>query len=217
MSFPIAAAPPKPSLRGVSHLVAFVASPLVGLGLYWVAPGRSGVVATIVYTLSLAAMFGASALLHRTNVRPGVQKWLERLDYSTIFIFIAGSYTPFGLLLGGAGGLLLPLVWGLAALGIARAFLWVDAPHFVAVALYLATGWVAVAFLHPLWLAIGTSGVAWLVGGGVLYSAGAIVYALKRPNPLPRVFGFHEIFHVLVILACLCHLVPVAGAVARLG
>lgn len=217
MTLAIDAAPPKPLLRGVSHLIAFLASPLVGLGLFWVARGRSGVVAAAIYSLSLAAMFGASALLHRTTVRPGVQKWLERLDYSGIFIFIAGSYTPFGMLLGGSGGLLLPLVWGLAALGIARSFLWVDAPHFIATALYLAMGWVALAFLRPLWSAIGVGGLAWLGVGGVLYSVGAVIYALKRPNPIPRVFGFHEIFHALVVVACLCHLVPVAGAVARLG
>lgn len=207
---------PKPLLRGASHLVAFFVSPLVGLGLYSVAPQRAGVLAAAVYTASLAAMFGASALLHRTNVRPGVQRWLERLDYSTIFVFIAGTYTPFALLLGEGGQVLLPLVWGAAALGIARSLFWVDAPHWVAVALYLLAGWLAVPFAVPLWRAIGTQGLAWLVAGGLLYTAGAVVFALKRPNPAPGVFGFHEVFHLLVILACACHLVPVAAAVARL-
>ena len=161
-------------------------------------------------------MFGASALLHRIHVRPGVQAWLERLDYSAIFVFIAASYTPFALLLGEQGLVLLALVWGSAGLGVLRAFFWVNAPHFVAVALYLAVGWLAVLFAKPLWVAVGAGGFAWLIGGGLLYSAGAVVFALKRPNPRPRVFGFHEVFHALVIVACLCQLVPIADAVARL-
>ncbi len=208
---------PKPTLRGASHRLAFFATPLVALGLLSLAHGRTGIVAAVIYSLSLAAMYGSSALLHRTSVSPQTQRWLERLDYSTIFLFIAGTYTPMAMLLGAEGALLLPLVWGLAALGILRAFLWVDAPHAVAVALYLAIGWMALAFARPLWGVLGTGGMLWLGAGGVLYSVGAVVFAMKRPNPDPRVFGFHEIFHALVILATVCHLVPVADAVARLG
>ena len=206
----------RPLFRGVSHQYGF----FVVLGavpvLVGFAPGPRAAIAAAVYGASLLAMFGFSALYHRTNFSPRTTKWLERLDHSAIFIFIAGSYTPFCLVLGPQGLILLAVVWTGAGLGVLRALFWVDAPRWLTVALYLLMGWTMLPFLPRLASLVAPSGLILLFVGGVLYSVGGMVFALKRPDPRPEIFGFHEIFHALVTVACLCHFIAVADAVKQL-
>jgi len=207
----------KPLLRGVSHEFAF----FVALGASGVlvafAPFGKGTAAAAVYGGTLMFMLGASALYHRLPAAQSVKVWLERMDHSAIFVFIAGTYTPFCLVIGSQGTLLLSTIWAAAALGVARALFWVGAPRALSVALYLLVGWAVVPFLPALWRAIGPSGVVLLAIGGGIYSAGAVVFALKRPNPFPGVFGFHEVFHAAVILASALHFVAVARAITHLS
>jgi hemolysin III len=208
----------RPRYRGVSHQFGFFVVLGAAPTLLMFASGTRATVATVVYGLSLMGMLGASALLHRTHVSPPVEKWLERLDYSTIFLFIAGSYTPFCLLLQPPSSwTLLAVVWTGAVLGILRGVFWVDAPHWIAVVLYLIVGWAIVPFLGEVTAALGLTGIVLLGLGGVLYSVGAVVFALKKPNPWPNHFGYHEIFHAFVVVACVLHFVAVAQAVKRLA
>jgi hemolysin III len=206
----------RPLYRGVSHQYGF----FVVLGavpvLVAFAPSQRASLAAAVYGASLMAMFGFSALYHRTTLSPQATKWLERLDHSAIFLFIAGSYTPFCLVLGGAGPQLLAVVWIGASLGVLRALFWVDAPRWITVALYLAVGWTVLPFTSRLWNLLGPAGILLLFAGGVLYSAGAVVFARRRPDPSPEVFGYHEVFHALVVIASVCHFIAVAGAVKQL-
>ncbi len=216
-----AAVPPsrvKPLLRGVSHEVAaFFALAAWGLLLAF-ARGSRGTTAAAVYGASLFAMFGTSALYHRPTWSPRPRLWLRRLDHSAIFVLIAGTYTPFCLLLGGRRGLaLLAIAWGGALVGILRAMLWPRAPRPLAVGLYLLLGWLVLPVLPHLYRVAGAGAVALLAAGGLLYTVGALIYATRRPDPFPRVFGYHEIFHLLVIAAAACHFAVVAGAVRLVG
>jgi hemolysin III len=174
-----------------------------------------GMLAASVYSTSLATMFGASALYHRTRVSPRIERWLERADHAAIFIFIAGTYTPLCLLLGEPGTVLLWIIWISAALGILRALFWIGAPRFISVAQYLIAGWTVLPYVREFWALIGSGQMMLLVGGGVLYSLGAVVFARRWLDPFPEVFGFHEIFHALVV-ACIFHFITIASAVSRL-
>jgi hemolysin III len=207
----------KPLYRGISHLYGF----FVVLGavptLVAFAPSPRASLAAAVYGAGLLAMFGCSALYHRTQLSPRATRWLERLDHSAIFLCIAGSYTPFCLLPMAGGPILLAVVWTGAALGVLRALFWVDAPHGLSVVLYLVVGWALLPFVPQLWRVLGPAGLSLLFAGGVLYSAGAVVFALKRPDPRPAVFGFHEVFHACVVVASICHFIAVAAAVKQLG
>jgi len=214
---PTAVALPKPRYRGISHQFGFFAVLGAAPTLMAFATGTRAVAGAMVYGLSLMAMLGFSTLYHRTNPSLRVEKWLERLDHSAIFIFIAGSYTPFCLLLEERGPLLLSIVWTGAVLGVLTSLFWIDAPRWIAVTLYLVVGWTILPFVGHLWSRLGSTGIALLVVGGVLYSVGAVVFARERPDPLPRVFGFHEVFHALVVVACICHFVAVGQAVMRLS
>ena len=207
--------PIKPRLRGIFHEYAFVAAVAAGAMLVALAEGARARTAAWVYAGSLVIMFGASALYHRVPWRSAnVRAWMRRLDHCGIFLLIAGTYTPFALLVFDApwATLVLVLVWVGAAFGIALNVAWIDAPRWLIAAVYLALGWVGVAALPQLFGA----GVAWatllLVGGG-LYTVGAIIYALQRPDPWPSVFGFHELFHVLVVAAAVTQFVAVAAVV----
>ena len=197
----------KPRLRGVSHQAAFYAA--LGAGLTLVGSARSGHTALPlgVYALCMAAMFGISALYHRPDWGPVARLRMRRLDHCGIFLMIAGSYTPVcTLALPAPQGLrLLAAVWIGALAGIAQALLWVQAPKPVTAAIYLSISWLAAWTLPDLWRAIGPAGMALLLGGGLAYSAGAVVYAARRPDPAPRVFGYHEIFHALVVAAAISH------------
>ena len=190
----------------MSHEVALCFSFLALGFLMRGAVSEPAMVAAGVYGGSLSALFGVSALYHRPMWPLSVRRWLKRLDHSMIFIFISGTGTPFALLLGGrAGETLLCILWIGAALGIARALFWPNAPRWVASGSYLLLGWAVAPFLPALWHVLGPGKVALIAIGGLTYSAGAVVYATRWPDPNPRVFGFHEIFHLLVIAAAALH------------
>jgi hemolysin III len=166
-----------------------------------------------VYVVGLAGLLGTSALYHRvTWRRPNVRRWLRRLDHSMIFLLIAGTYTPFAVLVLSEplGAVVLTVIWVGAAGGIALSLLWPDAPKRVSAAVYIALGWVAIVALPQLVDNLGVLGVALVIAGGLLYSAGAVVYACRRPDPAPTVFGYHEIFHVLVVAAAALHFAVIA-------
>ena len=160
-------------------------------------------VAAIVFGAAVAVMFGASALHHRVTWRERGYRWSRRIDHAGIYLLIAGSYTPFGLLvLDGAWRIsVLAVVWGGAAVAILLKFVWVDAPKWLAAAIAIALGWVAVVVFPQLIDGVGWGGMSLVVLGGLCYTEGGLVYALRRPDPPPAVFGYHEIFHVLVVAA----------------
>jgi hemolysin III len=156
-------------------------------------------------------MFGVSALYHRVTWRPRPRRWLARVDHASIYLLIAGTYTPFALLaLDGAWRVVvLAIVWAGALVATVVKVAWVDAPKVAAAATGLVLGWVGVVALPQLVDTTGAGGTTLILAGGVLYTAGAIVYALRRPDPVPRVFGYHELFHALVVAAVACHYVAV--------
>jgi hemolysin III len=194
----------KPRLRGVSHQWAFFASLVAGITLVAAAHSDRARLALTIYAASVAALFGTSAIYHRVNWRSlSARRWMKRLDHSMIFLLIAGTYTPFSLLelKGATATAILVAVWAGAGLGIILNLAWIDAPKWLTAAVYIALGWVAVAAFPQLISNLGLLGTGLLGLGGVLYTAGAVVYALRRPDPIPTVFGYHEVFHALVIAA----------------
>jgi hemolysin III len=194
----------KPRLRGVSHQWAFYVSLALGAALVVAAEAGQPRLAAAVYALSVAALFGTSALYHRiTWASQAARRWMKRLDHSMIFFLIAGTYTPFALLVldGALATVILAVVWSGALAGIVMKLVWIDAPKVLVAILYLALGWVAVAAFPTMLDELGITGTALVTVGGLLYTAGALVYAFQRPNPAPAVFGYHEVFHALVILA----------------
>jgi hemolysin III len=198
-----AASAVRPRFRGVSHRIAFfLALPLAAvLGLeVQTAAGR---VAAIAFGTSVAAMFGASALYHTVDWPEARRRWMRRLDHAGIYALIAGSYTPVGLLVlnGNWRLVVLGIVWIGAAVAIALKFLWVDAPKWLSAVIGIGLGWVAVVVFPQILDRIGIAGSLLVLAGGLAYTAGALVYALRRPDPLPAVFGYHEVFHALVIVA----------------
>ena len=196
--------PFKPRLRGVFHQWACAGAVPLGLVLVIVAGTARARIALTVYSVSLVALFGVSALYHRVNWRSlTARDWMRRLDHSMIFVLIAGSYTPFAVLVlhGPLAVAILIAVWAGAGLGVAFNLVWRTAPAWLRSALYVGLGWVAVAAVPQLGAAIGIGGLALLGLGGVLYTLGAVVYAARRPDPVPAVFGYHELFHILVIAA----------------
>jgi hemolysin III len=203
---------PRPRLRGVSHQWAFFVSLLAGAALVVAAEGTRETIAMGVYAFSLSALLGTSALYHRVTWSPARRRWMRRLDHTMIFVLIAGTYTPFALLVmhGTLAEVILISVWALAAAGAVFNLIWWNAPKWVTSAVYLSTGWVAIAALPQLWEEIGPVGVGLIAVGGALYTAGAVVYALRRPDPNPEVFGYHEIFHLLVIAAAAVQYAAVA-------
>lgn len=209
----------RPRLRGVIHAYAFWIALGAGVALVAVAQGARARSAAIVYALGLCALFAGSAVYHRWRWDPRWRPLLRRIDHSTIFIFIAASYTPVALLVlqGALAKVVLVVVWAGAAAGIVFSLAWITAPRALVAATYLALGWVAVIVVPQL---VDDAGVAptVLIGvGGLLYSVGATVYALRRPDPWPATFGFHEIFHTLVTTAAAVHFVAIAGWVVPLN
>jgi hemolysin III len=194
----------KPRLRGVSHQWAFFVSLLTGTALVATSPGGRATLAAAIYAVSVAGLFGASALYHRiTWASAAARRWMRRLDHSMIFVLIAGTYTPFALLAlhGPLSTAILVSVWAGAAAGVLMKLVWIDAPKWLVAATYVILGWVAVAAFPQLATSLGITGMTLVAAGGVLYTAGAVIYARQRPDPVPAVFGYHEVFHVLVILA----------------
>ena len=202
-----AAPPDKPLLRGVSHQIAFFLALVAGGALTASQPAGLARLAVGVYATCLAGMLGISAAYHRPSWSPIARQRMRRLDHAGIFLQIAGTYTPICLLgvRGAAGDRLLLVVWAGAGLGIVKSIFWAHAPKPLTALICVALGWTVVGAWTPVRVAIGASGVGLLLAGGVLYTAGALVYAAKRPNPSPRVFGYHEIFHALVVVAAVCH------------
>jgi len=194
----------KPRLRGVLHQWAFVVSLVAGVGLVLEAESARARVAVAVYAMSVAALFGTSAMYHRVNWRTlGARRWVRRLDHTMIFVLIAGSYTPFGLLVlpGTLGLVILIVAWSAALAGAVFKLVWIDAPGWLGAATYIAIGWIALVAAPELLERLGVTAVGALALGGVLYSAGAVIYAHKRPDPVPTVFGYDELFRLLVIVA----------------
>ncbi len=205
----------KPRLRGIPHLcAAVVALPVVAVLVHHAAPGLAST-AALVYGLSLITLLSVSAVYHTPMWSPEARMRLRRVDRSAIFVLIAGTYTPMCVALGGdAYTQLLPIVWGAAAIGIVMAISWVRAPRFATAAPYVLLGWAIVPYLGDLYRATGTAPLALIGAGGVLYTVGALIYARRSPDPVPEVFGYHEVFHVLVILASVCHYAAVWRMVA---
>lgn len=197
----------KPLLRGVSHQISFVASLVVGLAVAFSAPA-SAYPELLIYLLCMTGLFGVSALFHRRTWSPDGRRLMRRLDHSMIFLAIAGTYTAIaGLALTGPLRFwVLFLVWAGAAVGITTKFFWIDAPEWVSATAYVVVGWVALIALPQLWESLDVAGFLLLLVGGLLYSVGAAVYAVQRPDPWPQTFGYHEVFHLLVIGGGLTHL-----------
>jgi hemolysin III len=194
----------KPRLRGVLHQWAFLLFLPLGLGLVVAAGSARARIAVAVYVLSVVALFGTSALYHRVDWRSlTARRWMRRLDHSMIFVLIAGTYTPFALvaLHGPLALAILVTVWAGALAGIGFNLVLTGSPTWLRATLCVALGWVVVAALPQLAAALGVWGTALVALGGVLYTLGAIVYSTKRPDPRPSVFGYHEVFHALVIVA----------------
>jgi hemolysin III len=203
----------KPRLRGVSHEWAFFVSLVLGAGLIVAAKTPKATLAVAVYAVSLSALLGTSALYHRVNwKRPEVRRWMRRLDHSMIFFLIAGTYTPFALLVlnGPLADAILVVVWGGALIGAIVEMVWIEHPKWVAALVYMSLGWVAAVAFPGMWQEMGVAGTLLVAVGGLLYTVGAVVYATQRPNPNPRVFGYHEIFHALVIAAAAAHFAAIA-------
>jgi len=209
----------KPALRGVFHQVGFFIVLLLAVPLVVTAESGKARIAAIVFSACLAACFGASALYHRPTWTPIVRSWLARLDHAGIYLLIAGTYTPVCLLVldGSWRIVVLAIVYAGAAAAVVLKFAWVDAPKWVAAALGLALGWTAVVALPQLATRLNPAAVALLGVGGLAYTAGAIIYARRRPNPMPMVFGYHELFHALTIAAVACQYVAIAFFVIHAG
>jgi hemolysin III len=198
-------------------VAAFVAA-VAGAILVFRASGARARAGALVYGISLVSLFAVSAIYHRPDWSEKVRAVWRRLDHSAIFLLIAGTYTPFSFLLGSRiGWIFLGIVWAGALLGIAMSVAWVRAPKALVAAVCVLLGWAALPLLPALKASLGTGAVVLLAAGGVVYSLGAAVYALRRPDPFPRVFGYHEIFHALVIAGAGCHFAVVARALSALS
>jgi hemolysin III len=203
----------KPRLRGVSHEYAFFVSLVLGAGLILLANGGQARLAVAIYAVSLSALFGVSALYHVHDwKRPTARLWMRRLDHTMIFFLIAGTVTPFALLVlePPLSTALLIAVWAGAAAGTIVELAWVDHPKWVAAIVYIAVGMIGAIGFPAIVAETGVVAGILIAGGGALYATGAIIYAAQRPNPRPTVFGYHEIFHVLVIAAATAHFAAIA-------
>jgi hemolysin III len=212
-------APIKPRLRGVLHQYAFFVSVPCGAALVIAAAAGRARLAAAVYALAVSALLGTSALYHRVTWRPAVRRWMRRLDHSMIFVLIAGTYTPVALLAlkGTLANVILIVLWAGALGGVVFKLAWIDAPKWLFAGVYVVLGFVTAAVFGELPSAIGWLGVAGLATGGLLYTAGAVVYASGKPDPAPAVFGYHEVFHVLVLAAAALHYAVIAFAVLPRG
>lgn len=204
---------PKPRLRGWIHQWASLASVATGATLIAVTAatvGSRAALATAVYSATVTLLFGTSAMYHRITWGPRWRAWMKRLDHSMIFVFIAGTYTPFALLVlpGNTGAAVLAVVWGGALVGVTVKVIEPGGSRWLSVPCYLGLGYVAV-FVLPALLLAGVAAFVLILVGGAIYSAGAFFYGLRRPDPLPHVFGYHELFHLCTVVAAMCHYVAV--------
>jgi hemolysin III len=202
-----------PRLRGLLHAHAAWVAGAAAIVLVALAPNAEARVAALIYGAGLIALFSASAVYHRWRGDPRWKPWLRRLDHSTIFVFIAASYTPIGLLVldGTRQTVVLVSVWAGAVAGVVLSLAWINAPRWLQAVSYLSMGWVALIALPQLTERVGIAPFVLLAAGGALYSLGAAVYATQRPNLWPRTYGFHEVFHTLVIAAAVAHFIAIAG------
>jgi hemolysin III len=212
----------KPRLRGWLHLASAPLTLAAGIVLVVLSPSAPTRIGSAVYVATAVLLFTVSAVYHRGRWSPGAHAFLKRFDHANIFLLIAGSYTPFTLLLldGTQRVVLLSLIWGGAVLGVLFKILWIGAPRWLYTPIYIGMGWAAVFFLpgfadgsrDRLGVGIGTAVLVLIAAGGALYTLGGVVYGFRRPNPWPRWFGFHEVFHTLTILAFVVHYVGVSMA-----
>ena len=204
-----------PLLRGVTHAYAFWFAVAGAITLIVLADDGVAIAAAAIYGGGLCALFAGSALYHRWRWNPRWRPLLRRVDHSTIFIFIAASYTPMALLVleGPLRWVVLGIAWGGAAAGIFFTIAWIDAPRWLTAGTYLALGWVAVITIPQLGERLGAAPLTLVAVGGAFYTLGAVVYARQRPDPWPETFGFHEIFHAFVIGAAICHFVAICFVV----
>jgi hemolysin III len=203
----------RPALRGVFHQIAFFAALVAGAALIAIADARFRLPVTV-YVLALVLQLGTSAIYHRVTWSPRARAWWRRGDHATIFLLIAGTATPVACALARPGRVRLLLVlWIGAVVGVARAIAWITAPKWLVAVIAVALGWASLPFLPALRASLDSAALALLVIGGILYSMGAAAYALRRPDPWPRTFGYHEVFHAFTIAAAVCHYVAVARCV----
>jgi hemolysin III len=208
----------KPRLRGWLHTYAAAVSLATGAALIAVAAplrGASAGATTAVYCATVTLLFGTSALYHRRNWQPVALRRMKRVDHSMIFVFIAGTYTPIAALTlpNNTAVAVLCTVWIGALLGVAVQFGWSAAPRWLSAPCYVALGWVAVFVMPDLLHNAGVAAFVLIVAGGAVYTLGAVVYALKRPDPWPGTFGFHEVFHLCTLVAAVCHYTAIWFAV----
>jgi hemolysin III len=208
----------KPRMRGWLHAYAFGVAVVCGIVLCSLAATRPGIaplISCLIYSITVCALFGTSALYHRRVWSERGYQLMRRMDHSMIFVFIAGTYTPLCVLLlpDGLGTMLLWIVWSGAFAGVLLKVIWPHAPRWVGAPLYLALGWVAVAVLPDIGHNGGVTVLVLLAVGGVIYSVGAVFYALRKPNPWPAVFGHHEFFHACTLLAAICHHIAIYFAI----
>jgi hemolysin III len=196
----------KPTWRGWIHAATFPLAIVLGVVLIVLADGVAAKVSSAVFVASSMLLFGISALYHRLNWSEPARRLLKRLDHANIFLLIAGSYTPITVLAlpSDKAWLLLSLVWGGALVGIGFRVFWIGAPRWLYVPLYVLLGWAAVMFIVD-FVRADAAMMILIIVGGLCYTVGAVVYGMKRPNPVPGHFGFHEIFHTLTLIAFLCH------------
>jgi hemolysin III len=207
----------KPRLRGWLHAVTSPLALAAGIVLIVLAPTGPATAAAAAYAATSVILFTTSAFYHRGHWSPRVQAALKKADHANIFLLIAGSYTPFGVLaLGGAARVaVLSAVWGTALVGVAFRVFWTDAPRWLYVPLYIGLGWAAAFFVPQLISGAGVAAFVLVAVGGGLYTLGGVVYGLRRPNPIPRWFEFHEVFHALTVAAFVCQYVAASFVVYR--
>ncbi len=205
----------KPLLRGHFHQAAFFFALGACAMLITKANSKTSLIAALIYSLSLITLFGISSLYHRPNWKPTQRMWMRRLDHAAIYILIAGTSTPICLLaLPLTEGMkLLQLVWGAAIFGIFQSLFWVNGPKWVSSILYVIAGLLVIPFMSELKMVLSEGQIQLILSGGALYIIGAVIYAIKRPNPHPKYFGYHEIFHLLVVAAAILHFLAVSPLV----
>ena len=203
---------PTPVLRGWSHAVAALAATVLAPIVIALGPDGADRAVVTVYAIAVVGVFGVSAAYHRFDWTPRIKAVIRRLDHSMIFVFIAATYTPVGFfaLEPGAAKLVLSVVWSGALLGAIGRIMWLNAPRWVLIAPYPIVGWAALLVIGDVWRGMGIAGSTLLFVGGGLYTLGALIYATHRPDPWPRWFGYHEVFHLLVVAAVAVHYVAIA-------
>jgi hemolysin III len=212
-------APVKPLLRGWLHQCAVFVAVGAGAVLTAVAPTARASLAAVGFTASFVLLFGVSATYHRINWSPAARAWMRRADHASIFVLIAGTYTPIALvgLPSAFGNRLLAIVWAGAAVGVLQTLFWIHAPKFIPVVLAVALGWVIVPYWSEAQEALSTRQLGLLLAGGIFYTVGALFYAAKRPNPVPAIFGYHEMFHLCTIIAAVLHFMSVQSIIRGTG